>query len=50
MVVFYPSGGEIKEHLEDSERTLITIVDGLPEKVYAKLDGDVLTFFLASEY
>jgi len=52
-IVFNPSekvGDDFTEHLEDDGRTLITKLDGLPEKVYAILEGDVLTFLLASEY
>jgi hypothetical protein len=36
MVVFYPH--RVNPHYEDDNRTLITFMDGLNKKVYAKLD------------
>jgi hypothetical protein len=36
MVVFYPH--RVNLHYEDDDRTLITFMDGLNKKVYAKLD------------
>jgi hypothetical protein len=36
MIVFYPH--IVNTHYEDDYRTLITYMDGLTEKVYAKLD------------
>jgi hypothetical protein len=36
MIVFYPH--RVNPHYEDENRTLITFMDGLNKKVYAKLD------------
>lgn len=35
---------------EDEGRTLITSIDGLEKKVYAKNDVDIVTIMLAEEY
>ena len=44
MIVYYPH--RVNPHKEDEGRTLITFMDGLPKKVYAKKDdyGDPATW------
>jgi len=37
-------------HSEDERRTLITYLEGLEKKVYAKNDEGIVTIMLAEEY
>ena len=48
MIVFKTE--PVKPHLEDQGRTLITSMDGLKKKVYAKNDVGIVTIMLAEEY
>jgi hypothetical protein len=48
MIVFRTEPTE--PYKEDEGRTLITSIDGLEKKVYAKNDVDIVTIMLAEEY